>query len=114
MAIPALVTAHFVLVQAQIFGGLQVLFDVPACAQSLYHGGKADVWWSKDEEIGNFLWVLDAAAKDEPVAAIDRASLRDGQTCPIKEAFAFGAQALGQALPITSTQRLHCDAFHVA
>src|SRR6266567_8990328 len=114
VTIPAQVTAHFILIQTQIFGGFQVFFDVPACAQSLYHRGKGGRGWSKDEEISQLVWIVQATAKDEEVAAIHDASLRDGKTCPIKETFAFRSHALRKALPITSTYCLLGNACHIS
>jgi hypothetical protein len=43
---------------------------------------------------------VEAAAHDEPMATVSDASLRDWQASPVKEALAFGAQALPETLPI--------------
>src|SRR5882762_7382463 len=113
MTIPAQVAAHFILIESQSFGRFQVLFDTPPCTNGLHHGGQRRLWWSRDEEIGHLIWIVKATAKDEPVAAIHGASLRDGQTRPVEKPLAFGAQASREALPIASTQGLLGDAGHI-
>src|SRR5260370_13421561 len=114
MAIPTPVAAHFILIELQSFGGLQVLFDMPVGATGLHHGGQGGVGRGPDQEIGQLVWVVEAAAHQEPMATVHGASVHDWQASPVKEALPFGTQALTQTLPITDTERLLCDAGHRA
>ncbi len=52
MAIPAAVAAHFVLIESQSFGGLQILFDMKACANGLDDDGQGRLQGSVDQIIG--------------------------------------------------------------
>src|SRR6266568_2528733 len=52
MAVPAQVTAHFIVVESEGFASLQVLFDMPAGPDGLHHGGQERVGWSPDQVIG--------------------------------------------------------------
>ena len=79
---------------------------MPPCANGLHHGGQGSVGWGKDEEIGQLAWIVEAAAKDEPMASVHRAPMHHGQARPGKEALPFGAQTLGETLPIAPTQSL--------
>jgi hypothetical protein len=58
MAIPAEVAAHFILIESQCFARLQVLFDAPACANGLHHGGQRSLGWSPDEEVSQLVGVV--------------------------------------------------------
>ena len=101
------------MVQPQIFGAFQVLFDAPTGANGLHHGGQGRGQGSKDQVIGQFKRLVQAAAKDQPMATVDRAPLHQRQDGPIKEAIPFGALALTQALPVLFAQGLLCDAGHI-
>ena len=114
MAIPTPVAAHFILIEAQVFGDLQVLFDVPAGANGLHHGGQGRLRRGPDQIIGQFMRVLQAAAKDEPMATVQAAPMHQRQPGPIKEALAFGALALTEPLPIAGMERLVRDAGHIS
>src|SRR6266516_3794199 len=113
MAIPAQVAADLIVIESEGFAGLQVLFDVPAASDSLHHGGQGRVGWRPDQVIGQLIGVVEAAAHEEPMATIRDPSLHHGQARPVKEALAFGAQALREALPLLGTQRLLRDAGYV-
>jgi hypothetical protein len=114
MAIPAEVAAHFIVVESQIFGRLQVLLHVPAGADGLHHEGQRRVEWGPDQVIGQFVWVVEAAPHHEPMATVYGAPMHHGQARPIKEALAFGAQARRVALPVAGTQRLLRTAGHIS
>ena len=66
-------------------------FNMPARANGLHDGGEGGIGWSRNEEIRHLVWVVEAAAKDEPMAAIHYACVHHGQTSPVKETLAFGA-----------------------
>ena len=93
VAIPAQVAAHFVVIESEGEALLQVLFDVPAGADGLHHGGQGRVGWGPDQVIGQLVRVVQAAAHDEPMAPVGGAGLHEGQASPVKEALAFGALA---------------------
>lgn len=94
MAVPAEVTASFIMIQTKAFRGLQALFDAPPCANGLDHDGQRGVWWGPDQEVGQFVGIVEAAAHEEPMTTVHGASMHDWQASPVKEAFAFGAQTL--------------------
>src|SRR2546421_3314478 len=106
MAIPAQVTAHFILIESQVFGGLQVLFDVPAAANGLDHDGQRRGRRRKDEIRGDLAGIVEAATKDEEVTVVDGALMHNGQDGPGKQTLAFGTQALGEGLPVRWAERL--------
>ena len=91
MAIPAQIAADFRLIESQVFGGLDVLFDVPACADRLHDGRQGSGGWCPHQVEGHLGWIIEATTKDEEVATIDRALVQEGQDGPIKEALALGA-----------------------
>jgi hypothetical protein len=93
MAVPAHITAHFIVVESEGFASLQVLFDMKACPDGLHHGGQGCVGWGPDQVIGQLVRVVQAAAHDEPMAPVHGAGLHEGQASPVKEALAFGALA---------------------
>jgi hypothetical protein len=109
MAIPAQVATHFIVIEPQGFGGLQVLFDVPAAANGAYDGGERRGQWGKDQVSGDLAGIVEAAPKDEEVAVVEAALVQDGQAGPGKEALAFAAQALREELPVRWAQRLLLD-----
>ena len=94
MTIPAVVAAHFVVIQAKAFAGFQVLFDVPPCPNSLHYGGQRSLEWSPNQVVSQLVWLIQAAAHDKEVSTVHSACMHDGQASPVKEALAFGAQAL--------------------
>src|SRR5437660_2444585 len=100
MAVPAEVAAHFILVESQVFAGLQVLFNAPASANGLHHGGERRGKGSPDQVIGQLMWVVEAATDEQPVSSIDGAALHPGQERPVEEPFPFGAQTLAEAVPV--------------
>ena len=70
MTIPARKAAHFVLIQAQIFGGFQILFNVPARANGLHDGGQRGAEGRKDEVKGQDGRIVEAATDDQEMASI--------------------------------------------
>ena len=110
VARPAEGAAHFVLIQTQIFVRLQVLFDAPACANGSHHGGQRRVGRSKDQIIGQRGRVVEATAHDEEVASVAAACLQHREASPVEEAFAFGALALTETLPVAGAECLRGDA----
>ncbi len=113
MAIPAPVAAHFIVVEPKLLGGVQVLFDVLAGAAGLDDDGQRRIQGSVDQIIGQFVGVVQAATDHEPVTTVHGASVHEGQACPVKEALAFGAQALREALPVPGMERLLRHAGHI-
>ncbi len=113
MAIPAQVAADLIVIESEGFAGLQVLFDVPPASDSLHHGGQGGIRWGSDQEIGQLVRVVEAAAHDEPMATVRDTSMHHGQASPVKKALPFGAQARRVAVPIPGTERLLCNAGHV-
>src|SRR5690348_11730630 len=114
VAIPAEGAAHFIVIEPQSFGGLQILFDVPTAANGSYHGSKRGVEWGPDQIIGHLVWIVQTTTKDEPMAPIGDSRVHDWQASPVKEALPFGALTGSETVPIASTQRLPCDARHIA
>jgi hypothetical protein len=57
--------------------------------------------------------LVEAAAKDEPMATVGDAMLHHRQSSPIKKPWPFGSLALTEALPILWAQRLVCDVGYV-
>jgi hypothetical protein len=114
MAIPADVAAHFILIESQVFGGLQILFDVPTTADGLDHEGQRRSGASEDEVGGDLAGIVEAATKEEEVAVIDAALMDDGQDGPGEETLTFGAQALGEEVPVGWTQGLLLDGGHIS
>jgi hypothetical protein len=110
---PAGVATHFILIQAQLFTGLQVLFDVPARANGLHDGGQGGGKRCEDQVIRQFVGIVKAAADHQEVASILGPSLHPRQHRPIKEAFTLGALTLTEAPPGASAQ-LVGDAAHVS
>ena len=94
MTIPAEVTASFIVIQAKSFGGVQVLFDAPSGSNGLNHDRQRGVGWGPDQEVSQFVWVIEAAAHQEPMTAVHRASMYDWEASPVKKALAFGPQTL--------------------
>ena len=114
MAIPTEVAAYFIVVEPKVFGGFQVFFDAPAGTDGLYHDGQGRVGWGKDQVIGQLGRVVQAATKDEPMATVHHAPVDHRQAGPVKEALAFGAQALTQALPVLGAEDTVRDAGHIS
>ena len=112
MAIPADVATDFILIESQVFAGLQVLFNVPTRANGLHDGGERRGLGSKDQVVGQSVRGVQAATHDQEVAAVDAAALEPGQDGPVKEALAFGAQALTQGLPVLLAKGLLGDVGH--
>ena len=54
----------------------------------------------KDQVKGQLGRIVEAATDDQEMASIYGPSLHPGQDRPVKEALAFGAQALAEALPV--------------
>ena len=114
MAIPAEVTADFIVIESEVFAGLQVLFHVPAGADGLHHEGQGRVRRRPDQVVRQLTGVVEAAAHHEPMALIHRAPMHHRQARPVKETLAFGAQALREALPIPGAERLLRNAGHIS
>ena len=91
MARPAQIAADFRLIESQGFGGFNILFDVPAGPDGLDDGGERRGQGSKDQVIGQFVRVIEAATNHEEVATVERALVEDRQDGPVKEALALGA-----------------------
>src|SRR5262249_15785941 len=70
MTIPAEVAAHFILIESQSFGGLQVLFDVPPCANGLHHDGEGRLIWSGNEVISQFVGVVEATTDHKELSTV--------------------------------------------
>ena len=105
--------ADFIVIKSEVFASLQVLFDVPTASDSLHHGGQGCIRWGPDQEIGQLVRVVEAATHHEPVATIPGTSMHHGQASPVKEALAFGPQALGETLPIPRAEGLLGNAGHI-
>ena len=114
MAIPAQIAAHFRLIESQGFGSFNILFDVPAGPDGLDDGGERRGQGSKDQVIGQFVRVIEAATNHEEVATVERALVEDRQDGPVKEPLALGAQALGESLPVLRAERTLGDAAHIS
>jgi hypothetical protein len=114
MAIPAQITAPFVMAQPERFVGFEVLLYVPASADGLNEKGERSVEWGPDEEKSQFAGIVNAAAHEKPVSTIDLTGERDGQASPVKKTLAFGTQALGEATPIAGAQGLVGDGGDIA
>lgn len=82
----------------------------PPAANGLHYDGEGRLFESEDQVIGQFARIVEAASDHEPMASASAASMHDGQACPVKEAFPFGAQTLREALLVASTQHLLLDA----
>ena len=106
MARPADRTAHFILIESEVFAGFDVLFDVPAAANRPHDGRQRRGWERKDQVGGDLAGIVEAATKDEEVAVVHRALVHDGQDGPREEPLAFGALALREELPVLGAQRL--------
>src|SRR6266516_5798122 len=65
MTIPAEVAADFIVIQSEVFGRFQVLFDVPPCANGLDNNGQRGVRWRRDQEVSQLVGVVQAAAHHE-------------------------------------------------
>ena len=109
MAIPAHVVTYFVLVKSQRFAGLQVLFDVPAAANGQHDERQGRVRWGPDQIEGQLVRVVEAAAKNEPMATVGGDPIEDRQPGPIEEPRPFGALALAEAMPVLWVQCVSCD-----
>ena len=109
MAQPAEVAADFILIKSQIFGGLQVLFNAPPCANGLHNGGERRGLRSKDQVVSQLVRGVQAATHNQEMAAVNRACLDPGQHGPVKKPLAFGAQALTEALPVLLAKGLLGD-----
>src|SRR5438128_5251418 len=70
MPVPADITAHFILIEAQVFGGFQVLFNAPAGATGLHHSGEWRGKGSPDQVIGQLVRVVEAATYHQPVSSL--------------------------------------------
>ena len=93
MAIPPNVAAHFVLIEAKLFGVFQIDLNRPACSDSQNDRLQAGARWCKDQVIGFFERRVQATADHEPVASIYGAVKNLGEDGPIKKPLAFGALA---------------------
>ncbi len=114
MAIPAQIATNFILIQSQIFRGLQVLFDAPASAHGLHDDGqRGGGQGGKDQVVGHLSRIVQAATKDQPMALVHRASVDQRQPGPIKEPQPFGAQALTESVPVLFVQCLLADTGHI-
>ena len=113
MAIPADVAAHFILIQAKIFAGFQILFNVPTGANGLHDGGQGSGLRSKDQVIGHGLRGIEATAKHQPMALVHGATVEQRQHGPIKEPLPFGPLALTESLPVLGAQGVLPDAGHI-
>ncbi len=113
MAIPAQVAADLIVIESEGFAGLQVLFDVPAGANGLHHGGQRRLGWRPDEVIGQLVRIVETAAHQQPMAPVHAAGLYYGQARPVEETLAFGTQALREGLPLPRTERLLGNAGHI-
>src|SRR5947208_17188394 len=98
MAIPAQIAADFRLIESQVFGGLDVLFDVPACADRLHDGRQGSGGWFPHQVEGHPGWSIEATTKNEGVATIHRALVPEGPGGPIKETQPLCAQTPREAL----------------
>ena len=65
MAIPADVTAHFILDKSKIFAGLQILFDMPTRTNGAHDGGERRSLGSKDQVVSQFVRGVPATTNRE-------------------------------------------------
>jgi len=112
MTVPANEAAHFILIQAQPFAGLQILFNVPSRANGLHDGGQQHVFGGENQVIGQGVWVVKAATDDQEVLSIHRPGLCPGQDGPVKEPVPFGALTLTEPVPVAGAQGRR-DAAHI-
>src|SRR2546425_949536 len=113
MAIPATVATHFILIEPQIFGGLQILFNVPTGTNGLHDGGQGSSQRSKDQVISQLGWVVEATTDDQPMTTVHDAPVEPRQDGPIKKPFPFGPLALAESLPVLGAKLVVRDAGHV-
>ena len=113
MTIPAEVAAHFIVVKAEGFGRFQVLFDAPARADG------QPPWWAQGSRVaprpGSRPTRVGRPGSGAPRANGDRRRPQHARWAdePVKEALAFGTQALGETLPIPRAEGLLGDASHI-
>src|SRR5215475_12125203 len=86
MAVPGEVTAHCIVIEAQIFGRFQVLFDAKACANRLHHERQRRLHGSVDQVIGQLVRVVEAATDHEPMTTVRDTSMYHRQASPVEEA----------------------------
>src|SRR5579864_5790060 len=85
MAIPTDIATHFIVIQAQTFAGLQILFNVPTSSNSLHDGGQGSRLWGKDQVIRQLVWVVQAPKDHQPVSSVHCATMEHRQDRPIKK-----------------------------
>src|SRR5487761_2795735 len=84
VAIPAVETAAFMMIQTEGFAGVQVFFDVPTSPQGLNHEGERGSRRSPDEEVGQGSGCIEATTDEQEMATIDFTGQSDGQAGPVK------------------------------
>ena len=67
---PAEEAAHFVLIQAQVFGRFQILFNAPARADGLHDGGQGSGERGKDLVKGPDGRIVKATTDEQEVASV--------------------------------------------
>ena len=114
MAIPARPTAHFIVIQPQVFAIFKILFNPPAPSQSRDLGEQRGGGRSKDQIIGQFRGGADGAADQQRVPAIIGSPVQQRHTRPVKEPGSFGALTHRQAVPagVCEQQSRHVADFH--
>src|SRR5215472_6765691 len=70
MSVPAEVAAHFIVRETESFARLQVLFDVPACADGLHAGGQRRGRRSKNQIVRQLMWRIETATDQQEVAFV--------------------------------------------
>src|ERR1700686_395863 len=85
-------------------------FDVPAGPNGPHHDGQRRVRWRPDQVIGQFVRVVEATTKDEPMATVYPTPVEERQAGPIKASLAFGSLAGTESVPVLFAQRPLCDA----
>ena len=110
MAVPADVTANFILIEAEIFGIFEVDLHRPAGTDGQNDRVQRGPRRCEDQVIGLLAWVVDAAAQHQEVASIHRAAMDQRQDGPIKASVSFGPLAHREPLPVLGAQFLLLDA----
>src|SRR6516162_1480877 len=114
MSVPAGETAHFVVVQAQIFGVFKIFLNMPPGATGLHHLLQRGALWGEHQVIALLLRISETAADEEEVAPISFPAMQDGYGLPVKEPGTFGALTHRETLPILLTEQegFRCTHFH--
>jgi len=99
MAIPTDKTAHFVMVQSQVFAVLKIFFNMPSTPDGRHHLRKHCAFGGEDGVVGVLAGIIDASADEQKVALIILPAVQHGNLCPIEESWAFGPFTHRESVP---------------